>query len=394
VQRWQTLKERLAPITAPYNRQPSLIFNALKQDVAGFDFNLHTSYVDFNHPTLANGRRVLAYPHLSLPLQTSYAYVTPKIGLHSTHYILDSTTTTLPDSSRHVPIGSVEGGLIFERETAIGGRGFVQTLEPKAYYVRIPTRNQNLIPNFESGLQDINFATIFSENQFSGQDRINDADQITVGVTSRLLARDTGAELIRAGIAQRYYFKSQEVTLPGTPPRDSLSSDLLATLSGNIARGWIAEAGWQFNTDRSETQKLSAGMRYQPAPGKVVNAGYRFTRNVLEQVEVSTQWPIAPQWTVLGRLNQSIRERRMLDSLLGFEYNASCWSLRVVASRVATTVTSASTAVFVQLELNGVSKVGSNPLSTLIQNISGYTPTGQSSPGQSTVNRSDVHYAR
>ena len=145
--------------------------------------------------------------------------------------------------------------MVFERNTAIRGDTFLQTLEPKIYYLYVPARDQSLIPNFESAVQDINFATIFSENQFSGHDRINDANQITFGVTSRLLRQENGAEVVRAGIAQRFYMKSQEVTLPGAPLRTSNSSDFLAALSGTVARNWIAEAGWQYNTETSQDRK-------------------------------------------------------------------------------------------------------------------------------------------
>ena len=129
----------------------------------------------------------------------------------------------VPDATRTLPIFSVNTGLNFERKANIFGNSFLQTLEPVAYYVNIPYRNQSNLPNFESGLQDINFASIFSENQFSGHDRINDANQLTLGLRSRLINPDSGFEVIRAGIAQRYYFEGQRVTLPGVAPRSNSS---------------------------------------------------------------------------------------------------------------------------------------------------------------------------
>src|SRR6201999_2277438 len=105
------------------------------------------------------------------------------------------------------------------------------------------------LPNFDSGLQDINFATLFTENQFSGNDRINDANQVTAGVTSRLLQPDSGIERVRVGVAQRFYFKSQEVVLPGVLPRSSSNSDLLAALNGRISQQWSVDLGWQYTTD-------------------------------------------------------------------------------------------------------------------------------------------------
>ncbi|MGP1609861.1 MAG: LPS-assembly protein LptD, partial [Burkholderiales bacterium] len=245
-----------------------------------------------------------------------------------------------------------------------------------AYYVYIPYKDQSLLPNFESGLQDINFATIFSENQFSGHDRINDANQLTLGVSTRFIDASNGIERLRAAVAQRYYFEPQQVTIPGVPSRasDSNSSDLLATISGNIAKNWTGDAGWQYNTDLKQTQKFNIAARYQPQAGKVVNLAYRETVNTIKQVDLSTQWPIDGRWTVVGRWNFSLHDNRTLEALAGFEYSDRCWALRIAAHRFATTTNDASTSIFIQLELSGMSRIGNNPLEVLRRNISGYKP--------------------
>jgi len=164
------------------------------------------------------------------------------------------------------------------------------------------------------------------------------------------------------------------VTIPGVPPRSdqSSSSDLLAALSGTVAPNWVADAGWQYNTDMSQTQKFNVGVRYRPQPGKVLNLVYRDTINSVRQTDISTQWPLTPQWTALARWNYSLRDDRTLEALAGFEYNGGCWALRIVGHRFATATQQASTSVFMQLELNGVSRIGSNPMDTLRNNISGF----------------------
>ncbi len=375
VQRWQTLQtDPLAPITPPYNRQPQLAFTAQNHDVFYSDFDFIGSFVGFDHPRQVTGKRLMAYPSLSLPLQTAFAYFTSKIGAHLSHYALDKSTMTLPDSTRALPIFTAETGVAFERDTTLAGQRVIQTLEPRLYYVYIPFRDQSQIPNFESGLQDINLATIFSENQFSGYDRINDANQVTLGVTSRFLDADTGIERLRVALAQRYYFQPQRVTIPGVPPRssESSSSDLLVALSGRVAPHWVAEAGWQYNTDLSQTQKFNVGTRYQPQPGKVLNLVYRDTVNSVRQTDISTQWPLASQWTALARWNYSLLDNRTLEALGGFEYNGGCWVLRVVGHRFATATLQSSSSIFLQLELNGVSRIGSSPMDVLRRNIAGY----------------------
>jgi LPS-assembly protein len=384
-QQWQTLQtDPLAPITPPYNRMPQFTLNAFRQDLLRSDFDLQASYVDFRHPTLVNGKRLLAYPSLSIPLQTSYAYVTPKVGMHATHYMVDPNTQGLQSQTRALPIFTTESGLVFERDTRFAGLPFIQTLEPKIFYVYIPFRDQSRIPNFDSGQQDISFATIFTENQFSGNDRINDANQATVGVTSRLIHPDSGIERLRVALAQRYYFQRQRVTLPGVAPRPdhTASSDLLAAVSGTILPRWTAEIGWQYNTDQSQTNRANIATRYQPEPRKVLNLAYRSnTVNQIRQTDVSFQWPVTPQWTALGRWNYSTQDHRTLESLAGFEYDGGCWSFRAVGHRFVTALNAVSTSIFLQLELNGVSRIGSNPLDVLRRNVGGYTRLEPRAPG-------------
>jgi LPS-assembly protein len=373
-QRWQTLQpDPLAPVTPPYNRLPQLTLNAGRQEVWHSDFDFYGQYVAFEHPTQVNGQRSVAYPSVSLPLQTPYAYVTPKLGVTVTNYSVSQNTAGYTNETRTLPVFSTDTGMVFERPTTFGGAPFLQTLEPRLYYVYIPYYDQSSIPVFDSAQQDINFTTIYSENQFSSWDRINDANQLTLGATSRFLGADNGAEYVRAGLAQRYYFSTQRVTLPGVAPRTSNNSDLLAALSGNIAPHWTANAGWQYSTNVSQTQKFNIGTRYQPKPGSVFNASYRENISTpLRQTDFSAQWPVFGGWTGVARYNYSLQETRLLEGLIGAEYNANCWALRVVAHRFAVTTQQQSTTFFLQLELNGVSRIGSNPMDALRRNIGGY----------------------
>ncbi|MBC7945033.1 MAG: LPS-assembly protein LptD, partial [Burkholderiales bacterium] len=361
VQRFQTLQDPLAPIVPPYERVPQLLLSARKPNLYGGDWNFGAEFVNFDHSNLTDGNRTTAYPSIAYPILSSFAYLTPKFGYHLTHYDLDQATTNLPDRTRALPITSVDSGLVFERETELGGDRFVQTLEPRAFYVYIPFREQSAIPNFDSAVADVNFTQIFSENDFSGGDRINDANRITLGLTSRFLEPETGIERFRATVAQRFNFESQEVRLdPNQDPNqfNRIRSDLLAAVGGPISANWVAEAGIQYNVEVPQTQKYSIAASYRPALGKVLNLGYRFTREALEQIDVSTQWPISSNWSGVARFNYSLRDRRVLEGLAGFEYNGGCWSLRVVGHRFAVATQEASNSIFVQLELNGLSKIG------------------------------------
>ena len=377
VQNWQTLQtDPLAPLTPPYSRRPQISFTAQHHNILRGDFDLHSSYIDFDHPTLTRGKRFMAYPSLSFPWQTASAYFTPKIGVHMTRYTIDPTSSTLQDTTRVLPTFTATGGLTFERNAKLFGNSFTQTLEPKAYYVYIPYRDQSQLPNFESGSRDINFATIFTENQFSGHDRINDANQLTLGVSSRLINPRNGYEMLRAGLAQRYYFHAQQVTLPGVPPRSNQSarSDLLAALSGNIAPNLTADIGWQYNTDNQQTQRTTISTRYQPQQGKLLNVAYR--QNVstaIRQWDISGQWPVAGNWNAVARWNYSVLDRRTLEALGGMEYDGGCFVVRAVAHRLSTATTAANTSFFIELQLNGLARVGSNSRELLRRSVSGYS---------------------
>ncbi len=377
VQGWQTLQtDPLAPLTPPYSRRPQITLTAQRFNTLRGDFNVEGSYADFYHPTLVRGQRVVAYPSMTFPWQTAAAFITPKIGLHSTRYFIDPKTSTLPDSARIMPTFTTTAGLNFERHAPVFGNRFLQTLEPLAHYVYIPYRDQSNMPNFDSGLQDINFATIFSENQFGGHDRINDANQLTLGVRSRLISPDSGVEVLRAGLAQRYYFEGQRVTLPGVAPRSNQSakSDLLGAISGAITPQLTMDLGWQYNTDTRQTQRTTIATRYQPAQGKLLNLAYRQSiASSIRQWDMSAQWPMAQGWSSVARWNYSVQDRRMLEAVGGMEYDGGCYAFRVVANRISTATSAANTAFFVELELNGLTRVGSSSLDLLRRNIAGYT---------------------
>lgn len=383
-QKFQTLQNPLAPTVPPYNVLPQLTLNANRYDWHGVDFSFTGEAVHFEHPTLVNGTRVTAYPSFSMPMANNFAYLTPKFGVSQTNYYLDSST--LPNTVRTLPITSVDSGFYMDRNTRLFGRNYQQTLEPRMYYVYIPYRDQSQIPNFDSGEVDFNFAQMFTENRFAGGDRINDANQLTTAVTSRLIEPDSGLERLRVSLGQRFYFAPQRVVLPGGVPNAGTSSDVLASVGGQISQAWRAEAAVQFNTSLGASIRDSVSANYHPAPGKTLNLSYRSIRgtssasantNAIRQVDISTQWPLAPRWYGLMRYNYSFVDGRVVEGLAGLEYNAGCWAARGVLQRIATATGTFSNSFFIQLELNGIGRLGSNPLDVLKQSISGYVNTNE-----------------
>jgi LPS-assembly protein len=374
-QNYKTLQDPALPtVAAPYSRRPQLTLNARRGDLPlGLDFTFAGESVAFRHPTQVQATRVTTYPQLALPLQAQAVYVTPKIGVHSTRYALNRQATGIPDRlSRSVPIFSVDSGVTFERTTSLFDTTLTQTLEPRLFYVKIPAREQGQIPVFDAGIADFNFAQIFSENRYSGGDRIGDTDQLTGMVTSRLLDPRDGSEVMRGAVGQLVYFGGQNVTLPGEVARKNFQTDFLGAFTGRVMPKTYVDAGMQYSPRFSRTERLNLSTRYQPESGKVLNAGYRYTRDVLGQFDVSGQWPLSGGWHGVGRVNYSTKDRRMVESIAGLEYNGGCWATRVVLQRIATQAQQVNTAIFFQLELGDFASLGSSPIDLLKRNVPGY----------------------
>ncbi|MES2103473.1 MAG: LPS-assembly protein LptD [Pseudomonadota bacterium] len=370
---YQVLQDPAAPITRPYDRLPQLNFHAEQRDLMGLDWAVDSSLTRFWHPTMVRGSRAVFNPQLSYPIINPGWFITPKISLHATSYQLSNPDPGQPsDLSRVLPTVSIDSGMVFERKANFFGENITQTLEPRLFYVRTPYKDQSLFPNFDSATADFNFAQIFSENRFTGSDRIGDSNQITAALISRYIEA-SGEERLRLAIGQRFYFNTQRVALPDAVATQS-RSDLLLSADGKISKTLSADAALQLSQSDRQSVRANYGVRWQPEAGKALNAEYRFQRDTLEQLDISGQWPIAKRWYAVARSNYSLLDKRLVEGVAGFEYRADCWSFRVIAQRFATATLQSTSAFSFQLELNGLGRfgLGSNPIDVLKKNISGY----------------------
>ena len=387
VQSFQTLQDpkTSVKVTEPYKRLPQLTLTANRPELpGGATFLLSSEFVDFSHPTLTKGQRLTAYPQLALPLQTAAFYVTPKIGVHATRYELDRRGTDTGDTSltRTLPILSVDGGVTFERDTSFGDTDYVQTLEPRVYYLYVPYRDQSQFPNFDSGYYDFNFAQIFAENVYTGGDRISNANQVTTALQSRLIDPASGAEKLRAAIGQRYYLVDQHVSLnKDSPVRTGKQADLLAAFSATFAPKSTIDTAWQYNPRDNWTERFNFGLRFQPAYAKALGVSWRYRRNYstvpgspdgFRDLDITGQWPLGGNWYGVGRYNRNLRDHRLTQGIAGVEYNAGCWVFRGVVQHLTTSATDSTRAMFFQLEFNGAGSIGSSPLNVLRRSVPGY----------------------
>ncbi len=394
-QKYQTLDN----VSYAYERLPQLTLNGSKEWDWGGITRVQNQLVRFQANQnstfdVKSATRFSTYPSISFPMNRSYGYVTPKIGINYTSYSLDSISSSPTQygsnvmsydktADRTLPIFSLDSGLFFERDMRIVNRNYSQTFEPRLFYVYIPYQDQSRLPVFDTGLTDLNMGTLFIENQYSGGDRINNANQISLSISSRMIDTDSGEQRLAATIGQRFYFDDQKVGLPNEVLRSGTSSDFVASATARLVNKWNLDGAWQYNTDTGDTIKANLGARYNPSPGKVLNFGYRFTKDNLEQLNLSTQWPLGNGFYGLGRLNYSLRDKSFIENIGGIEYDAGCWQSRFVIQRVQTlSVATAGTsslpsgpanyAIFFQLELGGMTSIGSNPLQLINRNIPGY----------------------
>ena len=406
--KWQTLQDVLSPIVPPYGRLPQLTATYTRVDApigslgqfgqagTGFDYSVEADYTRFRADrklTLQpNADRAFTRLQLAQPLRWPAGFITPKVQFNATSYQFE---TPLPangsvSATRVVPTFSLDSGLQFERDARFFGRSLTQTLEPRAFYVRTPFRDQRALPNYDSGANDFNFASIYTENAFVGNDRISDANLLTLGVTSRLLDPDTGVEAARFGVAQRLRFSDQRVTLPGVLPVTDRISDLLVGTTIHWVPQWSFDGTVQYNANTRQSERTSLSVRYNPGDYRVVSAAYRRQRGISETVDVGFQWPINDLWGDkgqnlgpgkgqgggryygVGRLNYSLQDKKLVDAVLGVEYDGCCWIGRVVLQRSQNGITTSNTRILFQLELVGFSRIGSNPLETLKTNVPRY----------------------
>jgi len=389
VLKWQTLQDPSAPIIPPYDRVPQWSARYAKSNTQSVDWSVDLDMTQFQSDrslTLQpNAQRAFGLAQVSYPMLRPAGFVTPKLQLHTAGYQFDAVVAGQQAASSTVPTFSLDTGLVFERAASLFGRNLVQTLEPRAFYVYTPFHDQSLLPNYDTGANDFNFATIYTENAFVGNDKISDNNLLTLGLTTRYIDVDNGAQLARFGVAQRLRFQDQKVTLDGIGAGAASGvSDILLGAAANLTDRWVVDSTVQYNVRNEQSVRAVMGVRYSPSNFRTFNVAYSFQRNLSEQIDSSWQWPLSDmgignqtdvaqgRYYALGRLNYSLSDGRLVNTVLGVEYDAGCWIGRMVMERVQTGVDTSNQRLMFQLEFVGFTRVGLSPEKTLSSNIPYY----------------------
>ena len=367
----------------------------------------------------ATGHRVSLSPRLSYPMQNSWGYFTPAARVQSTYYDLDFDERQLRDvtgptdplyfdyagadtnPSSTIPVASLDAGLYFDRDTSWFGRGLRQTLEPRAFYLYAPHRDQDDQPLFDTNENTFSYNALFRDDRFSGSDRVGDANQLALGVTSRAL-ESNGVERARASFGQILYFDDQRVQLLETEGQrreenDNSSSAYAAEFMYRVSNAWKLRGDVLWDPQENDNNAGSLLVNYQPEPRKVINAGYRFRNETntfnamtgmfnesenrrIDQSDMSFIWPLNPQWSMIGRWQHDFAGDRTLEAFGGLEYDSCCWKLRFINRYwvdynefESVTRDEGNRGIFLQVVLKGLGSVTGNRVDSLLdEGIPGY----------------------
>jgi len=402
-----------APGVDQYIKAPELNFSGMfPQHPAGLNFGLDSQFIRFDHvgSSVPTGDRYYIAPFISLPIVAAYGYIKPKLQLTETYYNLSHNSNKPDTINRTLPIFDIDAGLYFSRKTHLFGKSYQQTLEPRIFYLYIPNHNQSNIPVFDSNIQIFTFDQMFRTNRFSGLDRIGDANQLTLALTTRFLKGNTGEEKFSASIGQIYYFRDRRVTVCASPgctdntnpilnrtSPDSRYSPLVGQLRYFFNPAWNLTTNLAWNAEKKRLNNANFYFQFSPAPEKVFNFGYTFLRggdiylskhpntiptnsykNNLDQGNVSVAWPLSKHWLAVGRYNYNISHSHPQDYFYGLQYKSCCWAVRFVAAKTFTNLDQNfkpeyEKSFVIQFQLTGLGNIGvNNPSSMLTTGIPGY----------------------
>jgi len=374
--RFNALTEKYQTLTnassSPYQRLPQLNLSGKKDfDSYILDFGSQWTYFDrdekftstYTDEQKITGSRLTLTPAITVPFTETYGYIKPKLSTNVRSYNLNNSS--IGNKDIYTPIVSVDSGMYFDRTLNLLNQNFTNTLEPRLFYVYIPHKDQSALPNFDTGLADLNMQTLFSENQFNGQDRINDANQLTASITSKFLDKN-GKERLSGIVAQRYYFEDRKIFGEQLDAKKA-NSDIFMGGTASLANSLKLDAMFQYDPTSSTLLRSTLGSRYNPEPGKMLNLSYRMIDNVsdnnadLKVLNAAGQWPLGNRFYSIARFNYDLKTSQTIEVLGGLEYDGGCWVARTVFDRISLpTSPQPNYTFFMQLELNGLGTIGSD----------------------------------
>ena len=358
----------------PYSQLPKLTVNSrFKKFDNGVQFNTINEWVRFDHESNIVGDRTHLLPYLSWNQSDSWYFFKPKLEYAFSDYQLDNNNLGDNSIQREIPIFSLDTGLLFDREMNTESN-WTQTLEPRLYFLRTPYENQSHIPVFNSALLSNSYNNFFKSNRFSGSDRIGDANQISLGIGTRFLDNDSGAQLLYSRIGQIFYANDRRVQISGNKPLTLPNSNIITETTVNPNRNLSINTKLVYEQTTKEISEKTLSVHYLK-DGFAANLEYFFDDTVLEQAAISMVYPINPRWTMVAKYSESILFNKPDENLLGVNYESCCWGIKMLASQTSNdSFTETDNAVFIELTLKGLGQSSQVLDSQLANAIVGYNP--------------------
>lgn len=411
LQQYQTLHpvDEMTVYQNQYSRFPQLVLDGDFPDQAyGLDYFVLNDFTHFDirqtpgQDNLPMGNRTNFQPGISWPLNLPYLFFNPRIQYELTQYSLGHVLSDNQKTIfRSLPIFDISTIFYLDREVQVFGQAYRQTLEPQFYYTYIPYRNQDRIPLFDTTINTLTYDQLFEYNLFSSIDRINDANRLSVGLTTRLMDQQSGFEKLRAGLGEIINFSPRRVTLcSDTSCADNplavgelrKRSPISGMLLYNLNPVWSLNSNTIYNINTFRVDNQNIALHYRPDPKHIFNLGYNFVRNGdilpgespntnssnLWQTDISFAWPIRGDWSMVGRWGQNWNHRHFQDILYGLQYDSCCWAMRFVGGRSFTGLSTSNTyqynsQFYIQFALKGLGNIGTgDPSHYLSTSIAGY----------------------
>jgi LPS-assembly protein len=371
-QDYQTLDQNIPISSQPYQRLPGLSVNSLfKPFDNGLQFELRNQWVDFDRDSSVTGSRLHIVPSLAWSKSDSWNFFKPKLQFALSEYRLENNGPNDNSISRAIPTFSLDTGLIFERDFN-ARRGWIQTLEPRLFYLNTPFEDQSSIPNFDTADLSESYNNLFKTNRFSGFDRIGDADQVTLGISSRILSTDSGTELFNFTLGQIFFQEARRVSLDNTTAV-APKSDLIMQMDITPNPNWRLGLNIARQQDNTPSDK-SLSIHYQKQ-GFAANIEYFYADQELEQYLLSAAYPLNDRWTVVAKYHQSLLFDEPVENLFGLSYESCCWGFKILARQSSDdNFIEIDQTIYFELTLKGLSQVGQEFDTKLMNSIPGYQP--------------------
>jgi LPS-assembly protein len=372
---YQTVDRNIAQSDRPYQRLPRSTFVlASPYRPLGLETQLYSEFVRFDADEQVTADRIDLWPDISLPVRHAAFESIPRLGVRYTAYKLDNLAPGATENpTRTTPFFSLDNVVYLERDLQLGPAKYTQSLEPRLFYLWVKGQNQDDIPLFDSSEPAFSYRELFEENRFNGADRMGDANQAALAVTTRLIDPNTGVEKFNASIGQLFYFGNRNVTLDNTEPLDDNESDIAGELELALSRSWNGKADMIWNTRDSVTERANARIQYRPGFRKIANLSYRYIKDEQNQIDASILWPLTASWHVLGRFYYDLKDTQKLETLAGFEYDSCCWGVRFVTRDYIDDASQENRIYLAQIVLKGLGSFGSKIESLLEDGILGWT---------------------